>query len=117
VVYARFNEQEAGGTLALPLDGGPPVQVFGTSIQVKWSPDAKLIFLRLEDRSTYVVPLPPGRMFPVMPPGGFKSEAEIARIPAVRIISSAGVAPGLSPEVYAFTRETVQRNLYRIPVP
>jgi hypothetical protein len=54
-------------------------------------------------------------MFPL--PSGFKSEAEIAKLPGLRIISSAGVTPGPSPEVYAFTRETVQRNLYRIPVP
>jgi serine/threonine protein kinase len=117
VVYARFNAQEAGGTLALPLDGGLPVQVYGTSIHVRWSPDGKIILFRLEDKSSYLIPLPPGRMFPVMPLGGFKSSVEIARIPGVRIISSAGVAPGPSPEVYAFTRETVQRNLYRIPVP
>jgi hypothetical protein len=103
--------------VALPLDGGSLVQVCGTSAYVKWSADGKLLFLGLEGRSTYAIPLPPGRMLPVMPPGGFKSEAEIARLPGVRTISSTGVAPGPSPDIYAFTRETVQRNLYRIPVP
>jgi hypothetical protein len=35
----------------------------------------------------------------------------------VRIIEAADVAPGPRPEVYAYSRETVQRNLYRIPLP
>ena len=61
--------------------------------------------------------LAPGRALPEIPPGGFRSEAEIARLPRVRVIDSADVAPGPTPEVYAFSRETVQRNLYRIPVP
>ena len=90
VAYARPSEQEAGGTLALSLDGGPAVQVYGTGIDMRWSPDGKLLFLWMEGASTYVVPLPPGRMLPVMPPGGFKSESEIARMPGVRIIGQRG---------------------------
>jgi Tol biopolymer transport system component len=117
IVYARHHEQEAGGMLGLPLDGGTPVPIYGMGDHVKWSPNGRLLFLRVESGSTYVVPLPPGRMLPVMPPGGFKSAAEIASLPGVRIIGSVSVAPGPSPEVYAFTRETVQRNLYRIPAP
>ena len=66
---------------------------------------------------TYVVPLPPGRMFPEIPAAGFRSEHELARLPGVQIIEAADVAPGPTPEVYAYSRETVQRNLYRIPLP
>ncbi len=35
----------------------------------------------------------------------------------VTIIEAADVAPGPTSSVYAFSRETTQRNLYRIPVP
>ncbi len=66
---------------------------------------------------TYVLPLPPGKMLPNIPPGGFQSEAEIATLPGVRVIDVADVAPGPTPDVYAFSRQTVQRNLYRIPIP
>ncbi|MBI3698713.1 MAG: PD40 domain-containing protein, partial [Acidobacteria bacterium] len=116
VVYARPNEEAAGGTLALPLDGGSPVQIYGTSLRAKWSPDGRLLFLLMHN-ATYVLPLPPGRMLPAMPAGGFRSEAEIASLPRVRVIDNPDVAPGPTPDVYAFSRETVQRNLYRIPVP
>jgi len=66
---------------------------------------------------TYVLPLPPGKVLPNIPPGGFRSEAEIAALASVRVIDLADVAPGPSPDTYAFSRQTVQRNLYRIPLP
>ncbi len=120
VVYARPSPEAAGATLALPLRGGTPVQIYGTSSEIKWSPDGRLFFLSVAPMSggkTYVVPLLPGRALPAIPPGGFRSEAEIARLPGARVIDNPDVAPGPTPEVYAFARQTVQRNLYRIPVP
>jgi serine/threonine protein kinase len=118
VVYARAHpgDETAGGTLALPLDGGPPVQVYGTSLRARWSPDGRLLFLMLH-HLTYVVPLPPGRMLPSIPQGGFRSEQEIANLPGAQRIDIQDVTPGPTPDVYAFSRETVQRNLYRIPTP
>ena len=56
-------------------------------------------------------------MLPLMPAGGFRSEQEIAGLPGVRVIENPDVAPGPAADVYAFSRETVQRNLYRIPLP
>lgn len=116
MAYARPNEEAAGGTLALPLEGGSPVQIYGTSLRAKWSADGRFLFLVMHN-ATYVLPLPPGRMLPVMPAGGFKSEQEIANLPGGRVIDNPDVTPGPAPDVYAFSRETVQRNLYRIPVP
>ena len=37
--------------------------------------------------------------------------------PGVRIIEASDASPGPTPETYAFSRETTQRNLYRIPIP
>ena len=65
---------------------------------------------------TYAIPLPPKRAFPQVPAGGFQSEAEIAKLPGARRIDAYDVAPGPRPDVYAFARETVQRNLYRVPL-
>jgi hypothetical protein len=38
---------------------------------------------------------------------------EIAKLPGVRIVDSADVTPGPTPDTYAFSRENTQRNLYR----
>lgn len=124
VVYSRPNEEKTGATLAFPLGGGRPVRILGRGVEaVKWSPDGKLLFLPQGNSAysgktgnTYVIPAAPGRAWPEIPPGGFESEAQIARLPGVRVINSPDVAPGPTPDVYAFSRETVQRNLYRIPV-
>jgi len=90
---------------------------------VRWSPDGKHLVISLPTAAlliggrSYVLPLLPGRVFPEIPPGGFQSEAEIAKVPGARQIDAYDVAFSDSPEVYAFVRDTTQRNLYRIPLP
>jgi hypothetical protein len=59
----------------------------------------------------------PGRPVPETLIHGLPSELEILKLPGVRVIASADAVPGLTAEIYAFTRESVQRNLYRVPVP
>jgi hypothetical protein len=56
-------------------------------------------------------------MFPNFPSEGFGSEREIANFPGARLIDvPPDFAPGPTPEIYAFSRQNVQRNLYRIPL-
>ena len=47
----------------------------------------------------------------------FPSEQELAKLSGVWSIPSTDVALGPTAEVYAFTRQSVQRNLYRVPLP
>ena len=63
-----------------------------------------------------MIALAPDRVLPEIPVGGYQSEAEIAKLPGVQLIEAADVAPGPAAGVYAFSRETTQRNLYRSPV-
>ena len=124
VTYSRANEERAGATLAFLLGGGPPIRISGPGGTPKWSMDGRFLFLSLASTSysgrtgnTYVLPLRSGKVFPEIAAGAFPTEAEIARLPGVRVIGSPDVAPGPTPGVYAFSRERVQRNLYRIPLP
>jgi serine/threonine protein kinase len=113
------------GTIAYPTGGGPAIQIWGRDLRLRWSGDGRFIFMSLSTTAgsaysngrTYVVPLAPGRVLPEIPPGGFRSEDELAKLPGVRVIDAADVTPGQTPDAYAFSRETTQRNLYRIPVP
>jgi len=112
-------------THAFPIGGGPPILIFGDICVLRWEPGGKLLYLSIftgmqsagATGRTYILPLPPGKMLPNIPPGGFRSEAEIASLPGARVIDAADVAPGPTSDVYAFSRQTVQRNLYRIPIP
>ena len=118
----------AGATVAYPVGGGSPVRLFGADIRLRWSSDARFLFVMVAEGQsapsigsasgrTYAVPLSQGQMLPPIPDGGFRSIDEIAKLPGVRVIDSADVAPGSTPDIYAFSRETTQRNLYRIPLP
>jgi serine/threonine protein kinase len=122
VAYARPSEEQNGVMLAFPTGGGPPVQIYGPA-RVKWSTDGRFLFLSISSGSmgstgkTYAVPLKAGAALPDIPPGGFRSEAEIAALPGARVIDAVDIGPGPTLDVYAYSRETVQRNLYRVPVP
>jgi hypothetical protein len=84
---------------------------------VRWAPDGShLYLLRPFSGRTYVLPLANGSMLPHIPAGGFRTEAEIAALPGVEIIPHGDVGPGPSPDVYVYSRETVSRNIYRIPL-
>ena len=123
-VYARPDDQKAGGTLALPLAGGSPIQISGNMSSLEWSGDGRQLLVSIPQSTfasqagnTYVIPLPRGRMWPTIPAGGFPSESALAALPGVRVIPSSDVVPGPAPDVFALTRGTAHRNLYSIPVP
>jgi hypothetical protein len=100
------------------IDGAVPLLIPGSLAILEWSADGKELFLEsVRTRQTYALPLPPGHLLPESFSKGFPSTAQLAKLPGVRVIPSNDVAAGPSAEVYAFTHETVQRNLYRIPVP
>jgi serine/threonine protein kinase len=121
---------EGASTTAFPLQGGSPVHIIaGGGISrgnntVQWSPEGRRIFYTTTTASlaevvgkTYVIPLPRGQALPQIPVGGFRSEAEIAKLPGALLIDALGVTPGPTSEVYAFVRLTVQRNLFSVPLP
>ena len=110
-----------GGFVIFRVDGGAPLQtqVRGKTL-LRWSGDGKHLFMHRPLTSTdktFVFPLTPGRPLPENLSQAFPSEQEIVKLPGVRVIASTDVAPGPSADSYAFTRVSVQRNLYRIPVP
>jgi Tol biopolymer transport system component len=121
-IYGRSSADQHGGLIGLPLDGGPPKRISHSARHIEWSPDGKFLFLSA-DRSgssvagkTYVIPLPAGQAWPEIPTS-FQAGEDFMRLPGVRMIEGVDSTPGPNAEVYAFTRGTVQRNLYRIPTP
>ena len=91
-----------------------------------WSPDDKELYISFaqvtkgdskERGQTYVLPW--SLNLKALPPKGTRTEADVAKIAAVvpeaRTVHE--FAPGPSRNLYAFSRRTIQRNLYRIPLP
>jgi Tol biopolymer transport system component len=124
LAYARPSRERTGIIMAFPLRGGAPIRIGGSGLHATWSPDGSLLFVSFgrntysgRSGNTYVIRLPPGRTLPDIPAGGLLSEADVARLAGSRLLDSPDVTPGPSPGIYAYSRETVQRNLYRIPLP
>jgi hypothetical protein len=65
---------------------------------------------------TFIVPLAPGQVFPKLPPQGVTSRADAAALPGAKSMENF-VLPGETAGIYAFSRITVHRNLFRIPLP
>jgi hypothetical protein len=65
---------------------------------------------------TVIFPLPAGKDLPPLPNFDINSPIDPERIPGVKVIDAA-IAPGLTSSTYVYTRESVHRNLYSIPVP
>lgn len=110
------------GMVIFRTDGGAPLLtrlVSGTRLD--WSQDGKQIVVQTvvgnNIGKAYVLPLAPGHLVPESILHGLPSEQEILKSPGARLIVSNDVVPGPTADIYAFTRETVQRNLYRVPVP
>jgi Tol biopolymer transport system component len=114
------------GVSAFSTTGGVPLLVLATSqsARLRWAPDGRYVYLSFQFGEasafafgrTYILPLAPGSTFPLMPAGGFRSEEDIAAVPGVKVLQLGDFAPGSSPDVYAFSRTTGTRNLYRIPL-
>jgi serine/threonine protein kinase len=103
---------------AYPTDGGPAVRVCN-QCKVSWSRDGRRWYLSVpwNEGRTYVIALGDGQSWPDLPPGGIRSRADLDKLSIVETIEQVRVAPGGAAGTYAFVRTTIQRNLYRIPLP
>jgi DNA-binding winged helix-turn-helix (wHTH) protein/Tol biopolymer transport system component len=109
---------------ARPREGGPAIRVCNFC-GIGWGPDGKVLYLRFRDIGemgggiVVAIGLPPGKDLPALPLAGLNSVEDIKALNGVAEIDMAGkviFAPGPDPSIYAYSRLTVQRNLYRIPL-
>jgi len=101
------------GMQAFSLDGQGPIELGDSFTFLTWTLDGRSALVA----GAYLVPLATGQALPPIPEGGFQSDEQLTRLPGARLIDEGGVVPGPSADVYAFYRGTIQRNLYRIPIP
>jgi eukaryotic-like serine/threonine-protein kinase len=87
-----------------------------------WSDDGAWFIIAQQDRlgdqlGLYLLPTRGGGELPGVPAGGFAAVADAARVKGARVINQDGdVGVGATPDRYAFVREIVHRNLFRIPL-
>jgi hypothetical protein len=121
-----------GALVVYPAGGGrprkfctacsPPQGIDPMPSPMSWSPDGRFAYMKfsaLLAGPTYAIPLEAGQSLPPAPPGGFPTKDALATAPGVHLVSDDSVNavyPGPNPSIYAFTKLTTQRNIYRVPV-
>jgi sugar lactone lactonase YvrE len=119
------TEATARSVVVFPLNGGAPTTICGRCAgrdsefpqPVGWSPDGKFVYLNLWENGTFAVPLQPGRPLPPLPPTGIQSPEDAAALPDAERFPVAAAFAGPSPRVYAYSKASAQRNIFRVSVP
>jgi serine/threonine protein kinase len=88
-----------------------------------WSDDGRSFFVttglgkRDKNAPAYLVTLPTANGIPKLPANGLTDVTQFAGLTNTRRISVGEISLGRNLDTYAYVKETVQRNLYRVPVP
>ena len=132
---ASVGDTPGRACLAYPTHGGRAVLIGGGDLYPNgWTSDGRFLYRSLYglgwSHSTsfkvVLIPIERGQALPRLPSSGINSETDLATIRGVKVIElgsvmsgglPVGYAPGPNPSIYAFTRTTVHRNLYRIAIP
>ena len=123
------NEDTSSAVQAYRLGDGKVVRICDLCV-VDWSADLRYFYLDTSQMpgfkqtspttgTHYALPLKPGQILPDIPPEGIQSDADLQRLGAIPLpeVGATDISPGPTPHVFAFARRTIQRNLYRIPLP
>jgi Tol biopolymer transport system component len=96
--------------------------IFQDSPRVSWSSDGRTMIINVRSGATSgasaaILPLAPGESLPSWAKPTAPSADDLLHLPGAQQVREVSVAPGGSGESYAYTRETQQRNLFRVRLP
>jgi Tol biopolymer transport system component len=103
--------------MAIPIGGGSPITICH-SCEAGWAPGGQFFYVSLNTMGkskTLVVPVSPGKSLPAMPLAGVQTEGDLASFKDAQVLDGTMI-PGPMAGLYASTRRSVHRNLYRIPL-
>lgn len=118
------TDETANSVWVYPADGGSPTMICAgcgsrSSEEpgfVSWSSDGKLLYISIWRIGTYAVPLRAGQILPSLPAGGIRTAEDVTALPGTRAFPVSGAFAGPNPSVYAYSKMSAQRNIYRVPV-
>ena len=105
-------------TVAYPTEAGPQVTLCRMLCAVEWDTNEAHLVMNLykgKNGIAYFVPTEKGTGLPKLGVEGVGGSEDLQKFGKTEIVEEM-VDSAVSPEVYAFTRVAVRRNLYRIPV-
>ena len=115
-IFTLTNSPDGNAVVAFPAKGGRAVSVC-TECEADWAPGGMLFVVRgFTQPRSLVIALAPGEALPRLPPGGLRSEADAAGLHVVSADDGFRY-PGRDASQYAYVKWSIQRNIYRVPLP
>jgi Tol biopolymer transport system component/predicted Ser/Thr protein kinase len=111
------NEEHPYQVLAYPIVGGTPVVLCRTLCWTGWDASGTHMFFNFQDgkdTNAYFVLTENGVGVPKLPSDGVLSGQELRALRATAVQDE--VASAMTPDLYSYTRTSIRRNLYRIPI-
>jgi len=112
------DEERPYRMMAYPLEGGPGIPLCRAICTGGWDSSGAHLFLTFLEggQRTYFLSNGDRGELPKLPSTGLTNSEELNAIARGKSTPD-WVESAISPDVYSFTRSTIRRNLYRIPVP
>ena len=116
--FPNPDQEHTVAVRALAVDGSQAVSVCFDYCYFHWDTAGKFVYVYISQlhESSYALPVLHDSGLPKISPGDFariEHEANAKTITAIpQVVHSA-----VSPSLYAYTRQTTRRNLYRIQLP
>jgi eukaryotic-like serine/threonine-protein kinase len=120
-IVARGNnedEEHPYQVLAYPTGGGTPVVLCRTLCLADWDISGTHMFFRFmgrEDVKSYFLATENGQA-QKLPAGGVTGGQDLQALNNAKVVP-AEVVSAMTPDLYSYSRTTIRRNLYRIPIP
>jgi len=108
----------AADVVAAPLDGGIPVTISHELSEVIWGNQGKILAILLHERGagkTVLFQVAAVNGVPSLPPDGVDLTDRPETLKGAKVMDHL-IVPGPNPGQYAYLRQSVHRNLYRIPL-
>jgi hypothetical protein len=125
IVGAQTAEgSKLSGMFAYPIKGGNPIRICAFC-DATWSRDGRLFYLRLRTEgqgtggTVYAITLASGQSLPKLQRGGVDRDQDLVGLPVAQrfeLKDMPHISFGTDTSVYAFSRVTAHRNLFRIPL-
>ncbi len=113
------DEEHPTSMKAFPVDGGASVPLCVDYCTFDWDASGRYVYLSMLPAGgggSYALPVMRDLGLPKLPTAGFTRGQDFTN-PKTNIAIPWPVQSAANPSVYAYTRETTRRNLYRIQLP
>jgi hypothetical protein len=112
------GQENTVATTAFAVDGSTSVPVCLGYCSLSWDAAGKFVYVDFHPmrQGTYPLPVLRETGLPQLPLAGITQAEDFANAKAAALIPQT-VNSAVSPFCYAYTRQNIRRNLYRIPLP